>query len=186
MSYLLPHLRSGYAVDQAILAEEDRVVIVRFGHDYDPNCMEMDEVLAGVADQIKNFAVIYLVDISEVPDFTTMYELYDPCTTMFFFRNKHIMIDLGTGNNNKISWAMNDKQVRARVRMALTHMDVRTYTHALLRTCAQPYMPAAERPPCMRGRTHTCTLPAAAARTAPPTRLFPSLAPVRGRGCPAR
>ena len=31
-----------------------------------------------------------------------MYELYDPCTVMFFFRNKHIMIDLGTGNNNKI------------------------------------------------------------------------------------
>jgi hypothetical protein len=30
-----------------------------------------------------------------------MYELYDPVTVMFFFRNKHIMIDLGTGNNNK-------------------------------------------------------------------------------------
>lgn len=39
-----------------------------------------------------------------------MYELYDPCTIMFFFRNKHIMIDLGTGNNNKINWAMTDKQ----------------------------------------------------------------------------
>ena len=39
-----------------------------------------------------------------------MYELYDPCTVMFFFRNKHIMIDLGTGNNNKINWAMDDKQ----------------------------------------------------------------------------
>lgn len=39
-----------------------------------------------------------------------MYELYDPCTVMFFFRNKHIMIDLGTGNNNKINWAMTDKQ----------------------------------------------------------------------------
>jgi DIM1 family U5 snRNP protein len=97
------------------------------------------------------------VDISEVPDFNTMYELYDPCTVMFFFRNKHIMVDLGTGaargtrgpcsrgragragvrrglilarsqprpchaahpapltphpqgNNNKINWAMNDKQ----------------------------------------------------------------------------
>merc|ERR1712098_162408 len=35
---------------------------------------------------------------------------YDPCTIMFFFRNKHIMIDLGTGNNNKINWAMEDKQ----------------------------------------------------------------------------
>jgi hypothetical protein len=37
---------------------------------------------------MKNFAVIYLVDISEVPDFNAMYELYDPCTIMFFFRNK--------------------------------------------------------------------------------------------------
>ena len=78
------------------------------------------QVLASVADQVKNFAVIYLVDISEVctlgtgcqgachtcyvhstaeptnvsplcrqvPDFNTMYELYDPCTIMFFFRNK--------------------------------------------------------------------------------------------------
>ncbi|XP_038626839.1 thioredoxin-like protein 4A isoform X1 [Tachyglossus aculeatus] len=60
--------------------------------------------------QVKNFAVIYLVDITEVPDFNKMYELYDPCTVMFFFRNKHIMIDLGTGNNNKINWAMEDKQ----------------------------------------------------------------------------
>jgi DIM1 family U5 snRNP protein len=82
-----------------------------------------------------------------------MYELFDPCTVMFFFRNKarcaafcavteangecaalrlgaarlpslcrsaltplpctatqHIMIDLGTGNNNKINWAFNEKQ----------------------------------------------------------------------------
>ncbi|VAH54326.1 unnamed protein product [Triticum turgidum subsp. durum] len=50
----------------------------------------MDEVLSGVAETIKNFAVIYLVDITEVPDFNTMYELYDPSTVMFFFRNKHI------------------------------------------------------------------------------------------------
>ncbi|KAI3923511.1 hypothetical protein MKW92_008290 [Papaver armeniacum] len=65
MSYLLPHLHSGWAVDQAILS-------TRLLH--------------------------------------TMYELYDPSTVMFFFRNKHIMIDLGTGNNNKINWALKDKQ----------------------------------------------------------------------------
>lgn len=28
----------------------------------------------------------------------------------FFYRNKHIMIDLGTGNNNKINWPIEDKQ----------------------------------------------------------------------------
>ncbi|KAL6528812.1 Thioredoxin-like protein yls8 [Orobanche minor] len=154
MSYLLPHLHSGWAVDQAILSEEERLVMIRFGHDWDETCMQgsrkilqsqtqvksnvplkiyeigyihsygglkreieengtygmMDEVLASVAETIKNFGVIYLVDITEVPDFNTMYELYDPSTVMFFFRNKHIMIDLGTGNNNKINWAMKDKQ----------------------------------------------------------------------------
>ncbi|TMW39682.1 hypothetical protein DOY81_015238 [Sarcophaga bullata] len=73
MSYMLPHLHNGWQVDQAILSEEDRVVV-------------------------------------KVPDFNKMYELYDPCTVMFFFRNKHIMIDLGTGNNNKINWPLEDKQ----------------------------------------------------------------------------
>ena len=93
MSYLLPHLHTGFAVDQAILSvssmqsmskrtleaspflrvlqglllegrrersdrriwdvsrtwfcllqEESRVVIIRFGHDWDQVCMQMDEV----------------------------------------------------------------------------------------------------------------------------------------------
>eukprot|EP00456_Euglypha_rotunda_P088342 TRINITY_DN9045_c0_g1_i8.p1 TRINITY_DN9045_c0_g1~~TRINITY_DN9045_c0_g1_i8.p1 ORF type:complete len:143 (-),score=23.75 TRINITY_DN9045_c0_g1_i8:140-568(-) len=110
MSYLLPQLHSGWAVDQAILAEEDRVVVIRFGHDWDTTCMEQDEVLFDLAEDVKNYAVIYLVDISEVPDFNTMYELYDPCTVMFFFRNKHIMVDLGTGNNNKINFLLRSKQ----------------------------------------------------------------------------
>ena len=98
---MLPHLDSGWSVDQAIKSEEERVVIIRFGHDDDDTCMLQDECLYNIADRIKNFAVIYLVDISEVPDFNHMYELYDPCTVMFFFRNKHILMDLGTGNNNK-------------------------------------------------------------------------------------
>mmetsp|Transcript_7292 Transcript_7292/g.14948 ORF Transcript_7292/g.14948 Transcript_7292/m.14948 type:complete len:143 (-) Transcript_7292:3310-3738(-) len=110
MSYLLPHLHSSYAVDQAILTEEDRVVVVRFGADADPTCMLMDETLYKAAERIKKFAVIYLVDIKEVPDFNVMYELYDPCSVMFFFRNKHIMVDMGTGNNNKINWALQDVQ----------------------------------------------------------------------------
>eukprot|EP00455_Lapot_gusevi_P054044 TRINITY_DN856_c0_g1_i4.p1 TRINITY_DN856_c0_g1~~TRINITY_DN856_c0_g1_i4.p1 ORF type:complete len:143 (-),score=35.17 TRINITY_DN856_c0_g1_i4:363-791(-) len=110
MSYMLPHLDSGWAVDQAVLSEEDRVVVIRFGHDDDETCMLMDEVLFSIAEDVKNFAVVYLVDITEVPDFNTMYELYDPCTVMFFYRNKHIMVDLGTGNNNKINWALTDRQ----------------------------------------------------------------------------
>merc|ERR1711964_205937 len=72
--------------------------------------MLMDEILFSVAENIKNFCVVYLVDTKEVPDFNTMYELYDPVTVMFFYRNKHMMIDLGTGNNNKINWPMNNSR----------------------------------------------------------------------------
>ncbi|KAM0788148.1 Thioredoxin-like 4A, variant 2 [Microbotryomycetes sp. NB124-2] len=131
MSYFLPKLESGWHVDQAILAEDDRVVIIRFGHDWDPQCMIHDETLLGVSEKVKNFAIICAssvrcarshsspyalatptdtVDITKVPDFTRMYELYDPCTTMFFYRNKHILVDFGTGNNNKLNWPMEDKQ----------------------------------------------------------------------------
>ncbi|KAF5185183.1 Thioredoxin-like protein 4a [Thalictrum thalictroides] len=110
MSYSLKKLDHAWKVDRAIVEEEERVVIIRFGHDGDTTCMQMDEVLVSVADTIRNFAVPYTVDITKVPDFNIMYELYDPCTVMFFFRNKHILIDLGTGNNNKINWALTDKQ----------------------------------------------------------------------------
>lgn len=48
--------------------------------------MAIDELLYKVVDQVKNFASIYLVDHTEVRDFNTMYELYDECTVMFFWR----------------------------------------------------------------------------------------------------
>jgi len=46
------------------------------------------QVLYSIAELVKNYCVVYLVDTTEVPDFNTMYELYDPCTVMFFYRNK--------------------------------------------------------------------------------------------------
>lgn len=52
MSYMLAHLHNGWQVDQAILSEEDRVVVIRYGHDWDPNCMKMDETLYGIAEKV--------------------------------------------------------------------------------------------------------------------------------------
>lgn len=64
-------------------------------------------MLASVSEKIKNFAVIYLVDITEVPDFNTMYELYDPCTVMFFFRNKvGTVVMRGDHILQKVLWDM--------------------------------------------------------------------------------
>lgn len=137
MSYFLPHLPSGWHVDEAIKSEEDRVVVIRFGHDWDTQCMKMDETLYGVAEKVQNFAVIYLVDITQVPDFNKVIplllcfifdlikfadvwtvrslhcdvllsvssvtpHLHERITQDAIVSNKHIMIDLGTGNNNKM------------------------------------------------------------------------------------
>ena len=67
-----------------------------------------------VREKIKNFAVVYLVNLDKVPDFNQMYELdqnpLEPFTIMFFYRNKHMMCDFGTGNNNKLNFMIYDKQ----------------------------------------------------------------------------
>lgn len=107
---MLPHLNTGWHVDQAILSEEDRLVVIRFGRDHDLECMKMDDHLYSVAEKIRNFAAVYVCDIDQVPEFNQMYELYDPVSVMFFYRNKHIMCDFGTGDNNKLNWVLEDKQ----------------------------------------------------------------------------
>src|SRR5574343_403875 len=110
MSYMLPHLYDGWEVDQAILQETNKLVVIRFVHDGNRSCMQMDEILYQIAFSVQIFAVIYLVDITQVPDFNNMYELFDPFAVMFFYRNKHIMVDFGTGNNNKLNFLIPDKQ----------------------------------------------------------------------------
>lgn len=76
----MPHMHSGWAVDQVILPEEERLVIIRFSYDWDETCMQMDGVPTSVVGTIKKL----FNDIPEVPDFNTMYKLHDPSTVMFF------------------------------------------------------------------------------------------------------
>ncbi|KAF2645330.1 thioredoxin-like protein-like protein 4A [Massarina eburnea CBS 473.64] len=110
-SVVLTHLHSAWHVDQAILSETHRVVVLRFGRASEPEVMTMDEILYKISGAVKNFATIYVVDNKdEVKDFNGMYELYDACTVMFFWRNKHIQVDFGTGDNNKINFGLTDKQ----------------------------------------------------------------------------
>ncbi|XP_063118793.1 thioredoxin-like protein 4A [Rattus norvegicus] len=49
MSMLL-HLHNGWQVDQAIHSEEDCVVVIHFGHDWDPTCMKIYKVLYRIAE----------------------------------------------------------------------------------------------------------------------------------------
>ena len=40
-SVVLPHLRTAWHVDQAILSEDERLVVIRFGRDHDVDCMHI-------------------------------------------------------------------------------------------------------------------------------------------------
>ncbi|KAI4147959.1 MAG: hypothetical protein LQ340_005304 [Diploschistes diacapsis] len=115
-AYVNPHqnvldLPHAFYVDQAIMSEEDRLVVIRFGDHRDPDCQRQDEVLEKCAKITRQWCVFYKCDNrrGKVPDFNQMYELYDKTTIMFFFRNKHMMCDFGTGNNNKINWVLDNK-----------------------------------------------------------------------------
>ena len=46
MAYVLPRLQSKKDVDRAIKKTEDKVLILRFGKDSDPVCMQMDEIVS--------------------------------------------------------------------------------------------------------------------------------------------
>lgn len=97
-SMVLPHLQNAWQVDQAILSEDERLVVVRFGRDSHPDwyvvlkpiqsyiylfgfvhhadttshSLRQDDVLSKIADRVRTFAVIYLCDIEQTPDFNAM------------------------------------------------------------------------------------------------------------------
>eukprot|EP00933_Yihiella_yeosuensis_P022118 TRINITY_DN17416_c0_g1_i1.p1 TRINITY_DN17416_c0_g1~~TRINITY_DN17416_c0_g1_i1.p1 ORF type:complete len:150 (+),score=21.18 TRINITY_DN17416_c0_g1_i1:22-450(+) len=110
MAHGLRHLHSAWAVEKEVTEEKPQVVLLRFGHDYDPECKLVDEVLLDAQDAIKDRCSIFLVDISEVPDFSQQFELYDPCTLMFFYRGRHLQLALGLGERYKITWSIGGRQ----------------------------------------------------------------------------
>ena len=77
----------------------------------DPYCQKVDKMLRDVmsmpsllgGEEVAAALQIYTVDIDEVPEFTFMYELYDPCTLMVFYRSKPLLIDAGHGPVRKIT-----------------------------------------------------------------------------------
>jgi DIM1 family U5 snRNP protein len=72
--------------------------------------MTMDEHLYSASPTFPHHQLRDNTYADATTDFNGMYELYDACTVMFFWRNKHIQVDFGTGNNNKINFEIQDKQ----------------------------------------------------------------------------
>jgi DIM1 family U5 snRNP protein len=128
----LKHCQSPWDVDRFIVLEQNKVVVMRFSSyellsaedaKHDPvayqnylSTLQMDDVLVAIAPKVRNFAVVYAVDTSAITEFNAMYELgsgTEPFGLMFFFRNRHMRVDAGTGNNNKINFPMDAEDLIA-------------------------------------------------------------------------
>ena len=103
----LPSIPTATWLDEVLLAARsaNRIVGVRFGRSADPLCLRADDALREAVDAIDmdGLLSVYTVDIDEVPEFTYMYELYDPFTFMLFHRSKPLLFDAGYGPTRKLT-----------------------------------------------------------------------------------
>lgn len=101
-------LESAWEVDQAIVNEEERIVVIRFGSQSDPESRRCDKMMARVEALLREerVAVFYTVDVSKVNAFNITYALDDPCTLMFFHKNRPVPVDWGFGKCVKVVWGV--------------------------------------------------------------------------------
>ncbi|XP_041347822.1 thioredoxin-like protein 4B [Gigantopelta aegis] len=110
MSYLLPQLSTKAQVDEVIRKTEDLVLILRFGKQDDQNCLKLDNILAKASPELVNMAVIYLIDVEDIPVYMTYFDITLYPATIFFFNAQHMKVDWGTPDHTKFIGSFKRKQ----------------------------------------------------------------------------
>ncbi|XP_070254135.1 thioredoxin-like protein 4B isoform X2 [Myotis yumanensis] len=96
MSFLLPKLTSKKEVDEAIKSTAEKVLVLRFGRDEDPVCLQLDDILSKTSSDLSKMAAIYLVDVDQTPVYTHYFDISYIPSTVFFFNGQHMKVDYGS------------------------------------------------------------------------------------------
>lgn len=77
----------------------------------------MKNTLDRIAINVSRYCTVFYVDTTKVTEFDSMYELFadEPFALLFFYKNTHIKLDVGTGNNNKINFPIVDEDEMKRL-----------------------------------------------------------------------
>ncbi|XP_020383646.1 thioredoxin-like protein 4B [Rhincodon typus] len=110
MSFLLPKLQTKKDVDHIIKTVAERVLVLRFGRDQDPVCLQLDEILSKTAHDLSKMAAIYLVDVDSVPIYTRYFDISYIPSTVFFFNGQHMKVDYGSPDHTKFIGCFKTKQ----------------------------------------------------------------------------
>lgn len=110
MSFLLPKLTSKKEVDQAIKSTAEKVLVLRFGRDEDPVCLQLDDILSKTSADLSKMAAIYLVDVDHTPVYTQYFDISYIPSTVFFFNGQHMKVDYGSPDHTKFVGSFKTKQ----------------------------------------------------------------------------
>ena len=96
-------LNTDYSVDQAILDQENKILIIGI---YPKFYQASTENYLDRLNLFKKEANLYKISTKKVKEFNIIYEIKDNISFIFYFENKKIFVDSGSGDNNKIEGLM--------------------------------------------------------------------------------
>ncbi len=98
----LNYIISEYSNDQLILDEENRILCINFELDFNFLFLNLYKKISHDNNLVKKHFIFYSLNTKAIKGYNQMYELFESSSMIFFFKNKRIMIDNNSGNNNKI------------------------------------------------------------------------------------
>ena len=96
-------LNTDYSVDQAILDQDNKILIIGI---YPKFYQANTENYLDRLNLFKKEANLYKISTKKVKEFNIIYEINDTISFIFYFENKKIFVDSGSGDNNKIKGLM--------------------------------------------------------------------------------
>ena len=96
-------LNTDYSVDQAILDQNNKILIIGI---YPKFYQANTENYLDRLNLFKKEANLYKISTKKVKEFNIIYEIKDNISFIFYFENKKIFVDSGSGDNNKIEGLM--------------------------------------------------------------------------------
>lgn len=96
-------LNTDYSVDQAILDQDNKILIIGI---YPKFYQANTENYLDRLNLFKKEANLYKISTKKVKEFNIIYEINDTISFIFYFENKKIFVDSGSGDNNKIEGLM--------------------------------------------------------------------------------
>ncbi|XP_037381713.1 thioredoxin-like protein 4B [Talpa occidentalis] len=110
MSFLLPMPTSKKEVDQVIKSPEEKELVLKFGRDGDPVCLQLDNSLSTVSSNLSKKAAVCQKVVFQSPVYTHYFDISYIPSIVFFFSGQHMKVDYGFPDHTRFVGSFKTKQ----------------------------------------------------------------------------